>query len=66
VSYRHSDKLSLNFGARLEWVSNRGYIPGQDDINQVYVVEVTYAFDTKIGAGDRTAQPREAATQTRR
>lgn len=66
VSYKHSDALSLNFGARLEWVNNRDYIPGQRDINQVYTVEVTYAFDKTVGAGERRARPREAAAQDRR
>jgi hypothetical protein len=66
VSYKHSDALSLNFGARLEWVDNRDFIPGQDDINQVYTVAVTYTFDKLLGAGERTSRPREAAVQARR
>jgi membrane-associated phospholipid phosphatase len=55
VSYKHSDNLSLSFGARLEWVTNRDFISGNNDINQVYTAAVTYTFAPSIGAGRRAS-----------
>lgn len=57
VSYKHSNALSLNFGARLEWVKNRDFIAGVNDINQVYTAAVTYAFEPTLGAGQRASLP---------
>jgi hypothetical protein len=48
LSYRHSKNLTLNLGTRFEWVRNRNFVAGNNDINQVYTIGVTYAF------GDRT------------
>jgi hypothetical protein len=53
VSYRHSRNLTLNAAFRLEWVSNRGFVAGDDDINQMYTLSVTYALDAAYGAGRR-------------
>jgi hypothetical protein len=53
LSYKHSDGLSLNLGARLEWVKNRDFVQGKGDINQVYTASVTYTFAPAIGAGNR-------------
>lgn len=57
VSYKHSPALSLNFATRLEWVTNRDFVQGKKDINQVYTAAVTYAFDPIIGAGKRATVP---------
>jgi hypothetical protein len=59
VSYRHSENLTLQLGARLEWARNRDFAAGDNDVNQVYTLEVTYAFDAAFGAGDRAAKPPE-------
>jgi Capsule assembly protein Wzi len=64
VSYKHSDALSMNVGTRLEWATNRDFVAGQSDINQVYMLEVTYVFETAIGAGERASFPREAIPRT--
>jgi hypothetical protein len=53
VSYRHSKNLTLNAAFRLEWVDNRDFVPGNDDVNQVYTVSITYAFEQAYGAGKR-------------
>ncbi|HSB80798.1 MAG TPA: capsule assembly Wzi family protein [Candidatus Methylomirabilis sp.] len=55
LSYKHSNALSLNFGARLEWVKNRDFVAGNDDINQVYTAAVTYAFAPTLGGGRRAS-----------
>ncbi|HYL79516.1 MAG TPA: capsule assembly Wzi family protein, partial [Candidatus Acidoferrum sp.] len=57
VSYKQSNALSLNFGARLEWVKNRDFVVGKNDINQVYTASVTYAFEPSVGAGRRASLP---------
>ncbi len=59
LTYRHSKNLSLQMGARLEWVKNRDFVAGNNDINQVYTFELTYAFDAAFGAGERAARPPE-------
>lgn len=59
VSYRHSKNLSLNFATRFEWVRNRDFVAGNNDVNQVYTMEATYAFDTTYGAGRRGGLPPE-------
>jgi hypothetical protein len=53
VSYRHSKNLTLQAGFRLEWVKNRGFIPDNDEFNQVYTVSLTYEFAKSYGAGKR-------------
>jgi hypothetical protein len=53
VSYRHDKNLTLNAAFRLEWVDNRDFVAGNDDINQVYLFSITYAFDSMYGAGKR-------------
>ncbi|HSC72187.1 MAG TPA: capsule assembly Wzi family protein [Candidatus Methylomirabilis sp.] len=60
VSYRHSNAVSLSAGARLEWVKDRDFIPGNDDINQVYTAALTYAFEPTIGTGRRVSLPPDA------
>jgi membrane-associated phospholipid phosphatase len=57
VSYRHSNAITLDLGARLEWVSNRDFVAGNKDINQVYTAAVTYAFEPTLGAGKRATLP---------
>jgi membrane-associated phospholipid phosphatase len=57
VSYKHSPMLSLNFGGRLEWVKNRDFVPGKNDVNQVYTATATYAFEPTLGAGKRATVP---------
>jgi len=52
VSYRHTKNLTLQAGFRLEWVDNREFVAGNDDINQVYLVGITYAFDATYGIGN--------------
>jgi hypothetical protein len=56
LSYQHSKNLSLQLGARLEWVRNRDFVAGDNDFNQVYTFELTYAFDVAFGAGGRAAK----------
>jgi hypothetical protein len=53
LAYRHSANLTLAFGSRVEWVHNRDFQAGNTDLNQVYLLQVTYAFDTGFGAGSR-------------
>lgn len=57
VSYTHTKNLSLNLAARFEWVKNRDFAAGNNDINQVYTVQATYAFDPTLGAGGRAVLP---------
>ncbi len=57
LSYKHSDALSLNLAARLEWVKNRDFVQGRDDINQVYTASLTYTFAPRLGAGKRATLP---------
>lgn len=57
LSYKHSNALSLNVGARLEWVKNRDFVAGKNDINQVYTAAVTYTFGPTVGAGRRASLP---------
>lgn len=59
LTYRHSKSLSLQAGARLEWVDNRDFVAGNNDINQVYTIELTYALDAAFGAGERATRPPE-------
>ena len=59
LSYRHSKDLSLQLAARLEWVRNRDFVAGNNDLNQVYTLELTYAFDAAFGAGERGTKPPE-------
>jgi len=54
VSYRHSPALSLNFAARVEWTNNLDFAPDREEVNQVYMATVTYAFESTIGLGGRT------------
>jgi hypothetical protein len=49
VSYRLSKNLTLDLASRFERVRNRDFIAGNNDINQVYTIEVTYAFDSLYG-----------------
>jgi len=56
LSYQHSKNLSLQLGARLEWVRNRDFVSGDNDFNQVYTFALTYAFDVAFGAGGRAAK----------
>jgi hypothetical protein len=57
VSYQHSPALSLNFAGRLEWTNNLDFVPGRQEVNQVYTAAVTYAFEPTIGAGKRATLP---------
>ena len=57
VSYQHSPTLSLNFAGRLEWTNNLDFVPGRQEVNQVYTAAVTYAFEPTIGAGRRATVP---------
>jgi hypothetical protein len=57
VSYRHSPALSLSFAGRLEWTNNLDFVPGRQEVNQVYMATVTYAFEPTIGAGKRETAP---------
>ena len=59
LSYRHSTNLTLQAAARLEWVRNRDFVAGNNDLNQVYTLELTYAFDAAFGAGERGTKPAE-------
>jgi hypothetical protein len=49
ISYRHSKNLTLTLATRLERVRNRDFIAGNNDFNQLYTFEVTYAFDSPYG-----------------
>jgi len=57
VSYQHSPTLSLNFASRVEWTNNLDFVPGRQEVNQVYTAAVTYAFEPTIGAGKRATLP---------
>ena len=59
VSYRHSPALSLNFAGRLEWTNNLDFVAGREEVNQVYMATVTYAFETTIGMGKRATASSE-------
>jgi len=56
----------MDFRARVEWVNNLDFAAGQRALNQVYLVDVTYALDAMIGAGERTSRPWVVAAQGRR
>ena len=56
LSYQHSKNLTLQLGARLEWVRNRDFVAGDNDINQVFTFALTYAFDAAFGAGGRATR----------
>ena len=57
VSYKHSPMLSLNFLGRVEWVDNRDFVAGKNDVNQIYTASATYAFEPSVGAGKRATVP---------
>jgi Capsule assembly protein Wzi/PAP2 superfamily len=57
VSYQHSPQLSLNFAGRLEWTNNLDFVPGRQEVNQIYTAAVTYAFEPTIGTGKRATVP---------
>jgi len=57
LSYRHSPRLTLGIAGRLEWVRNREFVAGQDDVNWVSMVEATYGFEDGPGAGTRRVRP---------
>ena len=57
VSYRHSPALSLSLAGRVEWTKNLDFVEGRQEVNQVYMATVTYAFEPTIGAGKRATAP---------
>ncbi len=56
LTYQHSKNLTLQMGAALEWVENRDFVSGNNDINQVYTFALTYSFDGAFGAGARATK----------
>jgi membrane-associated phospholipid phosphatase len=58
MTYRHSPAMTVSLDTGVEWVYNRDFVAGNRDVNLVNLASVTYAFDPKIGTGERATLPR--------
>jgi hypothetical protein len=57
LSYQHSNELSLQLMGRVEWVANRNFIAGDDDVNVLGLLTATYRFGQSYGLGPHENEP---------